>query len=85
MCKFTRFPEAIPLRNSKARKIVYSLITFFTLVGLPMSIQSDQGSNFMSGLMQQVLHELGVQQLKSSAYHPEPQGAIEHFYQSLKI
>ena len=49
-----------------------------------MSIQSDQGSNFMSGLMQQVLHELGVQQLKSSAYHPESQGAIERFHQTLK-
>ena len=39
---------------------VDSLIKFFTFVGLPVSIQSDQGSNFMSGLMQQVPHELGV-------------------------
>ena len=84
MCQFTRFPEAIPLRNIKARKIVDSLIKFFTLVGLPVSIQSDQGSNFMSALMQQVMHELGVQQLKSSAYHPESQGAIERFHQTLK-
>ena len=60
MCKFTRFPEAIPLRNIKAQKIVNSLIKFFTFVGLPVSVQSNQVSNFMSGLMQQVLHELGV-------------------------
>ena len=46
-----------------------------------MSIKSDQGSNFMCGLMQQVLHELGVQQLKSSA---ESQGTIERFHQTLK-
>ena len=84
MCQFTRFPEAIPLRSIKARKIVDSLIKFFMFVGLPASIQSDQGSNFMSSLMQQVMHELGVKQLKSSAYHPESQGAIERFHQTLK-
>ena len=84
VCKFTRFPEAISLRNIKAQKIVDSLITFFTFVGLPVSIQSNQVSNFMSGLMQQVLHELGVRQLKSSAYHPESQGTIEYFHQTLK-
>jgi len=84
MCQFTRFPEAIPLRNIKARKIVDSLIKFFTFVGSPVSLQSDQGSNFMSTLMQQVMHELGVKQYKSSAYHPESQGAIERFHQTLK-
>ena len=51
MCSSTRFPEAVPLRNIKAPMIVKSLIKFFTLVGLPRCVQSDQGSNFMSGLM----------------------------------
>jgi len=41
MCASTRFPEAIPLRNIKARTIVKALTKFFTLVGLPSSIQSD--------------------------------------------
>ena len=84
MCKFTRFPEAIPLRNIKAPKIVESLIKFFTFVGLPASLQSDQGSNFMSNIMQQVMYQLRIKQYKSSAYHPESQGAIERFHQTLK-
>ena len=58
MCASTRFPEAIPLRNISAKTIVKALIKFVTLVGLPKSIQSDQGSNFMSGLFQRVLDEL---------------------------
>ena len=82
MCKFTHFPEAIPLRNIKAPKIVESLIKFFTFVGLPASLQSDQGSNFMSNIMQQVLYQLGIKQFKSSAYQPESQGAIERFHQT---
>ena len=84
MCVSTRFPEAIPLRNIKAKTIVQALTKFFTLVGLPKSIQSDQGSNFMSCLFQQVMHELGIKQFRSSAYHPESQGALERFHQTLK-
>ncbi|MCG8117700.1 MAG: RNase H-like domain-containing protein [Candidatus Thiodiazotropha endolucinida] len=84
MCASTRFPEAIPLRNIKTKTIVKALVKFFTFVGLPKSIQSDQGSNFMSGIFQQVMHELGIVQYKSSAYHPESQGALERFHQTLK-
>ena len=84
MCASTRFPEAIPLRNISAKTIVKALVKFFTLVGLPKSIQSDQGSNFMSGLFQQVMDELGIKQYRSSAYHPESQGALERFHQTLK-
>ena len=84
MCASTRFPEAIPLRNIKTKTIVKALVKFFTFVGLPRSVQSDQGSNFMSGIFQQVMYELGIKQYKSSAYHPESQGALERFYQTLK-
>ena len=84
MCAATRFPEAIPLRNIKVKSIVKALIKFFTLVGLPKSVQSDQGSNFMSRTFQQVMKELGIEQCRSSAYHPESQGALERFHQTLK-
>ena len=68
MCTSTRFPEAIPLRNIKAKTVVKAL-KFFTLVGLPNSLQSKPGSNFVSGVLQQVKHELGTDQKKSSALH----------------
>jgi len=38
----------------------------------------------MSGIFQQVMHQLGITQCKSSAYHPQFQGAIERFHQTLK-
>ena len=80
----TRFPEAILLRDIKAPNIVKGLIKFFTLVGLPKSIQSDQGSNFLSGVFQQGMYELGIKQYTSSAYHPQSQEALERFHQTLK-
>ena len=84
MCASTRFPEAISLRPIKTKTIVKALVKFFTLLGLPKSVQSDQGSNFMSGTFQEVMHELRIIQYKSSAYHPESQGALERFLQTLK-
>ena len=68
MCASTRFPEAIPLRNIKTKNIVKALVKFFAFVGLPKSVQSDQGSNFMSGIFQQVMHELGITQYTSVSH-----------------
>ena len=83
ICASTRFPEAIPLRNIKTNSIVKALTKFFKLVSLSSSIQSDQGSNFMS-VFQQVMYELGITQYKSSAQHPQSQGALERWDQTLK-
>ena len=60
MCSSTRFPEAIPLRSIKTNAILKALIKFFTLFGLPKSIQSDQGTNFMAHAFQQVMNQLGI-------------------------
>ena len=54
------------------------------LVRLPKSVQSDQGSNFMSGAFQEVMFQLGIKQMKSTAHHPQSQGALERFHQMLK-
>ena len=81
MCASARFPEAIPFRNSKTKTIMKALVFF---VGLPESVLSDLGSNFMSSVFQLVMHISGIKQYKSSAYHAESQGALERFHQTLK-
>ncbi|PIK59953.1 hypothetical protein BSL78_03108 [Apostichopus japonicus] len=80
----TRYPEAIPLRNISAKSVSDALLKFFTRVGLPREVQHDRGSNFMSGLFSEVLQTLGIRQTASSAYHPESQGALERYHQTLK-
>jgi hypothetical protein len=84
MCASTRFPEAIPLRTITAQAITKALKKFFTFVGLPKSLQSDQGTNFTSNIFQKVMTQLGIQHFKSSAYHPQSQGALERYHQTLK-
>uniref|UniRef100_A0AAZ1XXC8 Integrase catalytic domain-containing protein n=1 Tax=Oreochromis aureus TaxID=47969 RepID=A0AAZ1XXC8_OREAU len=84
MCAATRFPEAIPLRSLRAKAVVKALVQFFSTFGLPKYIQTDQGSNFLSRVFAQVMSELSVKHRVSSAYHPETQGALERFHQTLK-
>ncbi|XP_073804400.1 uncharacterized protein [Danio rerio] len=84
MCAATRYPEAIPLRNLKAKTIVKELIKFCSTFGLPRVIQTDQGTNFKSKLFEQVLQGISVSHVVSSAYHPQSQGALERFHQTLK-
>lgn len=78
ICTSSQFPEAIPLRNIKTKTIVKALTKFFVLW------EAGQGSKFMSGLFQQVMHELGNRKYKSSVYHPVSQGALGPFHQTLK-
>ena len=82
MCAATRYPEAVPLRSLKAKPVVKALVRFFSTFGLPKVIQTKQGSNFLSRLFKQVLQQLSIKHQTSSAYHPEPQGALERFHQT---
>ena len=80
MCSSTRFPEAIPLRSIKTNTIPDKIFHTFWHT----KINPDQGTNFMAHAFQQVMNQLGIKQYKSSAYHPENQGALERFHQTLK-
>ncbi len=84
MCSATRFPEAIPLRKITASVVSKALVKFFSTFGLPKVVQTDQGTNFLSKLFSQVLTTLNISHRVASAYHPESQGALERFHQTLK-
>lgn len=84
MCAATRFPEAIPLRTINAKVVTKALVKFFSSFGLPRFIQTDQGTNFMSKVFLQVRKLLTIEHKFSSAWHPESQGALERFHQTLK-
>ncbi|XP_048035833.1 uncharacterized protein LOC125261281 [Megalobrama amblycephala] len=84
MCSATRYPEAIPLRKITSRAVVKVLTKFFTTFGLPRIVQTDQGTNFLSKLCAQVFKSLNITHRIASAYHPESQGSLERFHQTLK-
>lgn len=84
MCQSTRYPEAFPLRSITTRSVLKALTSFMSTFGIAKVIQTDQGSNFMSRQFAKALKQLKARHNISSAYHPQSQGALERFHQTLK-
>uniref|UniRef100_A0A672MV43 Gypsy retrotransposon integrase-like protein 1 n=1 Tax=Sinocyclocheilus grahami TaxID=75366 RepID=A0A672MV43_SINGR len=80
----TRYPEAIPLRAANAKNIACELFLLASHVGIPKEILTDQGTPFMSRVMADLCHLLKVKQLRTSVYHPQTDGLVERFNQTLK-
>ncbi len=80
----TRYPEAIPLRAIDAETIAEELVKFFSRVGIPEEILTDQGSNFTSKLLAEVYRLLHIKPICTSPYHPQTDGLVERFNQTLK-
>ena len=80
----TRYPEAVALRNTDAESVAEELVKLFARVGIPMEILTDQGTNFTSQLLAEVYKLLHVKGLRTSPYHPQTDGLVERFNQTLK-
>ena len=75
----------IPLRSIEAERIAEELIKIFSRVGIPKEILTDQGSNFTSRLLAEVYRMLHIQAIRTSPYHPQTDGLVERFNQTLKL
>ena len=80
----TRYPEAIPLKSIDAECIAEELVTLFSRVGVPKEILTDQGSNFTSQLLTEIYRMLHVHPIRTTPYHPQTDGLVERFNQTLK-
>ncbi len=80
----TRYPEAVPRRKATAKSITHELFLLCSRVGIPAEILTDQGTPFMSRLMADLCTLLKVKQLRTSVYHPQTDGLVERFNQTLK-
>lgn len=84
MCLSTRYPAAYPISSITTKSVIKALTNFMSTFGIPKVIQTDRGSNFMSRQFARVLQQLKISHNISSAYHPQSQGALERFHQTLK-
>ena len=80
----TRYPEAVALRSTEAPHIAEELVQIFSRVGIPEEILTDQGANFMSQLLKEVYKFLRIKPIWTSPYHPQTDGLVERFNQTLK-
>jgi hypothetical protein len=80
----TRYPEAVALKSIDSVTVAEALFTIFTRVGIPEEILSDNGSQLVGGLMEEVMRLLSIKHLVSTVYHPECNGLCENFNGTLK-
>ena len=80
---FTKWVEAIPLPDQTAKRIISELIHVFAKYGLPTTLHSDQGHNFESSILHQILEAFGINKSRTTAYHPKGDGMVKRFNRTL--
>lgn len=73
----TRFPEAVLLRSNMATCMAEELFKWIMRVGIPQEILTDQGTNFMSGVMKALCSNLSITHLKMSVYHSQTNDLVK--------
>ena len=59
---FTKWVDALPLGNQEAIAVASKLVDrFISILGVPMQIHSDQGSNFESKVFKEMCNILGIE------------------------
>ena len=82
---FSRWPEAIPITDTKAETVVHAFIDqWVARFGAPAIITTDRGQQFELSLFSSMLNFLGCSHVRTTAYHPATNGMVEHFHQQLK-
>src|SRR5206468_2916603 len=81
---FTKFPEAVPLRNKEATTVARALFdVVISRYGIPLQLLSDRGTEFENGLLLELCRLLGMDKIRTIAYKPSTNGAIERFHRTL--
>ena len=81
----TGWPETFPMLNKSADTIVFTFINQYLPVHMcPRYIIPDNGTEFKSNLMDQVLKQLGIKRIFSTPYHLQSSGKLDIFHKYLK-
>lgn len=83
-CELSKFVVACPLVTKSANEIAKNFVENFILkYGVPTSIATDRGAEFINTTMSEVCKLLHVNKLQSTAYHHESIGALENTHKQL--
>ena len=84
ICLASKWPDAIPLKSITAKAVAEGLIDIFARTGLPMSILTDQGSQFNCRLHKELCDILAIRHLRTSTYYPQTNRFVEQMHSTLE-
>jgi hypothetical protein len=74
----SKYLLAIPMMTQTAEKVALNFMRFIVLqYGIPCSIVTDQGTQFMGNVFKRLCKLLRVHKLNTSPYRPESNGSLE--------
>ena len=81
---FFKYVVAYVVKDQTARTAAETLRNgYFGLFGVPAYLISDQGKAFMGHIITHLCELYGVQKLRTSAYHAQTNGQVEHMKQMI--
>jgi len=81
----TKFSAAFPIKAIDATTVAKTFVEkFVCYFGIPNTVLSDQGSNFLSDIFKKMCKRLGIKKLQTTAYSPMSNGALERSHKTLK-
>jgi len=76
--ELSKYTVAVPISQKDALTVARVFVEKIILkCGIPQTLLTDQGSNFLSQLFANVCKLLRVKRIKTSSYHPQTNGALE--------
>ena len=77
-CSFSKYTLFAALQNKEARTVAEALVNnWVAIFGSPLTIVSDQGTEFNSKLSQEVYNLLGSHKIRTTAYNPKANSTAE--------
>ena len=81
---FSKYVVAYVVKDQTARTAAETLRNgYFRLFGAPAYLVSDQGKAFMGHIITHLCDLYGVQKLRTSPYHAQTNGQVEHMNQTI--
>ena len=80
----THYPEVYTMTTITATSVAEKLMDLFSHYGVPREILTDQGTNFMSEMLQELHKLLGIKSIPTSPYHFQTNSLVERFNQTIK-
>jgi transposase InsO family protein len=81
---FSKWAEAIPLRNRTAQTVAWALFSnVFVRFGMPLRILTDQGPEFEGQLFSELCRLMDIHKFRTTPYKPSTNAVVERVHKTI--